>query len=336
MTVPAAAPALGTHPGVAMARHLTTPALVAAIDRLGGRLTEVCGYQLGIRDEHGRHTATVGGKLLRPAFTLLSAVAAGGAPRAAVPAAVAIELLHNASLVHDDIMDGDRTRRGRPTVWAHYGVPLAILAGDALIALGFEVLAETGSSVTPLARTLRLLALGQDSDLDFETRRSVSPSECLAMLTGKTGVLLGCACALGAASAGAPAEWVERFDRWGTHLGVAFQLVDDLLGIWGDPAVTGKPVGADLLSRKKSAPVVAALAADMGLAQLYARPGDWDAREVARVTGLIERTGAREWVRAEIDRRTELAWAELAGLDLDPSARRDLRTLTTALAIRDH
>jgi geranylgeranyl diphosphate synthase type I len=318
-----------------MARHLTAPALVAAVDRLGGRLAEVCGYQIGARDEHGGHTATVGGKLLRPAFTLLSAVAAGGSPRDAVPAATAIELLHNASLVHDDIMDGDRYRRGRPTVWAHYGVPMAILAGDALIALGFEVLGEKGS-VTALARTLRLLALGQDRDLEFETRRSVSVPECLAMLTGKTGVLLGCACALGAASAGAPDEWVDRFDRWGTHLGVAFQLVDDLLGIWGDPAVTGKPVGADLRARKKSAPVVAALSVDLGLARTYASPGDWDDAEVARVTGMIERTGAREWVRSEIDRRTEAAWAELDDLDLEPAARRDLHTLTAALAVRDH
>ncbi|WP_436493814.1 polyprenyl synthetase family protein [Actinokineospora sp. HUAS TT18] len=335
MTVPATV-ALGTHPGVAMARHLTTPALVEAVDRLDGRLTEVCGYQLGFRDEQGRPTTAVGGKLLRPAFALLSAVASGGTPRAAVPAAAAIELLHNASLVHDDIMDGDRLRRGRPTVWARYGVPMAILAGDALIALGFEVLGEAGSDVTALARTLRLLALGQDRDLDFETRRTVSPTECLAMLTGKTGVLLGCACALGAASAGAPEEWVTRFDRWGTHLGVAFQLVDDLLGIWGDPAVTGKPVGADLRARKKSAPVVAALNADVGLAALYARPGEWNDREVAHVTGLIERTGAREWVRAEIDRRTEAAWAELDGLALEPSARHDLESLTAALAVRDH
>ncbi|MGC7101860.1 polyprenyl synthetase family protein [Amycolatopsis lurida] len=224
------------------------------IDRLGGDLATVCGYQLGLCDDTGKPTGGVSGKLPHPAFALLCGAATGARPADVVPSGAAIELLHNASLIHDDIMDGDRERRHRPTVWARFGEATAILAGDALIALGFEVLAAqrhaaTARSVAVLAKTLRLLARGQELDLRFESETGVTVDDCLAMMTGKTCV----------------------------HLGVAFQLADDLLGSWGDPAVTGKPVGADLRARKKSAPVaatfVAGTAGSARIASLYARPG---------------------------------------------------------------
>jgi geranylgeranyl diphosphate synthase, type I len=336
---------LAANPGVLQARALLPPVLRGWIDRLGGELSQVCGYQLGMYDPAGKPTNQIGGKLLRPAFTLLCSAAAGGASVDVVPAGAAIELLHNASLIHDDIMDGDRERRHRPTVWARFGVPAAILAGDALTALGFEVLAShrhpaAAHSTAALARSLRLLTRGQESDLRFESESTVDVGRCLAMMAGKTGALLGCACRLGAAYSPGPPDQATRFERFGVHLGVAFQLVDDVLGIWGDPVVTGKPVGADLRARKKSAPVVAALAAGMPdsarIAALYAGSGDLTDQEVQVLSGLVEVAGGRAWAMAEADRQMSAAWDFLEGLDLDGPARSSLATLTNMLISREY
>jgi geranylgeranyl diphosphate synthase, type I len=333
-------PSLETNPGVLQARALLPPVLRRWTDQLGGELSRVCGYQLGLHDEAGRPTGLIGGKLLRPALTLLCSAATGGRPADVVPAGAAIELLHNGSLIHDDIMDGDRERRHRPTVWARFGVPAAILAGDALIALGFEVLAShrhpaTAHSTAVLARTLRLMARGQDSDLRFERQSTVDLNECLAMMAGKTGTLLGCACRLGAAYSAGPADWADRFERFGVHLGVAFQLLDDMLGIWGDPAVTGKAIGSDLRARKKSAPVAATLAAGSPhFAARYASPDPLTDDDVALLTELIEQAGGREWTMAEAHRQVTAAWDLLDGLDLDGPARSSLATLTSTLMSR--
>lgn len=340
----AARPRATTHSGVLLAQHLLTPVLRHWIAQLGGELSQICGYQLGVCEPDGTPTDRVGGKLLRPAFALLCSEAAGGEPTEVVPAATAIELLHNASLIHDDIMDGDRQRRHQPTVWARFGVSSAILAGDALIALGFEVLANsphpaTGPAIADLAKTLRLLARGQDSDLRFEGETAVGLDECLAMLADKTGVLYGCACRMGAVFAPARPDWAGRFEQFGTHIGVAFQLVDDLLGIWGDPRVTGKPTGSDLRARKKNAPVVAALAAGTAgsaqLSQWYrSSAGECDEDEVALMAELVEDAGGRAWTQAEARRRVSAAWDQLDGLDLDQAARTNLTGLTTAVLSR--
>lgn len=338
--------ALAANPGVRQAKVLLPPVLCGWIDRLGGRLSQVCGYQLGMYDLAGRPTGQIDGKLLRPAFALLCSAATGGQPADVVPAGAAIELLHNASLIHDDIMDGDRERRHRPTVWTRFGVPMAIVAGDALIALAFEVLAShrhpvTTRSTAVLAPTLRLLACGQDSDLRFESESTVDVDKYLAMIARKTGVLLGCACRLGAAySLQGPPDQASRFGRFGVHLGVAFQLVDDVLGIWGDPAVTGKPVGADLRARKKSAPVVATLAAgtpdSAHFAALYAGSGEFTDDDVVLLAGLLEASGGRAWAMAEADRQVSAAWDFLDGLGLDLAARTSLETLTNVLMSREY
>jgi geranylgeranyl diphosphate synthase type I len=330
-------PPPGLNPGVALARRLLPPVLRDWVGRLGGELAEICGYHLGLADPAG-----VSGKLLRPALALLCSSATCGRSADVVPAAAAIELLHNASLIHDDIMDGDRERRHRPTVWARYGVPAAILAGDALIALAFEVLTShrhpaSAEATAVLSRSLRQLARGQDSDLRFTTLATVDPAECLTMIAGKAGALVGCACRLGVAYSPGPPDLVDRFERFGVHLGVALQLVDDVLGIWGDSAVTGKPAGSDLLARKKTAPVVAALAAGTAasarLAGLYARP---DPVDVSLLAELVEAAGGRTWALAEADRQVSAAWDLLDGLGLDPVARSGLVSLTGALMNRDY
>ena len=179
-------------------------------------------------------------------------------------AAVAVELVHNWSLLHDDIMDNDTERRHRPTAWTVFGVGPAILAGDALLALAQDLLLEDDTlkgawaSRCLSAAVLRLVD-GQGEDLAFEKRDDVTLAECLDMAGNKTAALMACACSIGAVHLGAPPTLAMALAGFGAHVGLAFQLTDDLLGIWGAPEVTGKPVRADLRARKKSLPVVAAL-----------------------------------------------------------------------------
>ena len=244
--------------GVETARDLVGPAIAAAVDRLSPEVKKVAAYHLGLDGGGGT------GKALRPALALLSARAAGAAAERGVPAAVAVELVHNFSLLHDDIMDGDTERRHRPTAWTVHGVGAAILAGDALLALAQDILLEdTAAQGLWAARclsaaVLRLIA-GQGADLAFEQRDDVSLAECQTMAGDKTAALMACACSIGAIHVGAPPGLAMGLAGFGAHAGQAFQLTDDLLGIWGAPEVTGKPVRADLRARKKSLPVVAAL-----------------------------------------------------------------------------
>ena len=327
-------------PVLAHTRAQLQPVMAEWIGRLEGRLRQMCGYQLGMLDPDGHVLGVPSGKLLRPAFTLLCAEAVGVAREDVLPAAVAIELLHNASLIHDDIMDRDRERRHRPTVWARFGVPEAILAGDAMIGLGFEVLGSqrhpaAGPALAELAATLRRLGHGQDSDLSSSTRATVSVAECLDTLTGKTGTLFGCACRLGVHFGSAATDLGDRFDRFGMQLGVAFQLVDDELDLWGDAAIIGRSAGSDLRARRRSAPVVFALAeggaASRRLREIYDSDREFDDDDTELLAGLIADTGAREWIRAEIARRVCAAWGALDDVELVPPARTMLADLVAAM-----
>ncbi|MGH9106676.1 MAG: polyprenyl synthetase family protein [Acidimicrobiales bacterium] len=256
------------------ARDLTQPLMREAVDRLVPSIRKVVSYHLGWTDAEGQPIEVLGGKGIRPALAMLSAEAAWAGAEVGAPGGVAVELVHNFSLVHDDLMDGDLERRHRPTVWALWSPSMALLAGDALATLATEVLLGTDNPAAPAAAaalgkaTAEMIA-GQADDLAFEKRRNVSVEECMAMSTAKTGALLGCAASIGAILSGAPPATVRALRDFGRHLGVAFQAVDDLLGIWGDPATTGKPAGNDIRQRKKSMPIVAALAA-----------GDDEAREL--------------------------------------------------------
>src|SRR6204780_824203 len=250
--------------GVAVARDLVGPATEAALNRLSPRVRRVAAYHYGLADADGNPVRVGSGKALRPALALLSARAAGVSAERGVMAAVSVELVHNFSLLHDDIMDGDTERRHRPTAWTVFGVGAAILAGDALLCLAQDILlADQAPQGVWAARCLsaavhRLIA-GQGADLAFERRDDVSLDECLQMAGDKTAALMACACSIGAIGVGAPAELAMGLAGFGAHVGLAFQLTDDLLGIWGAPEMTGKPVRADLRARKKSLPVVAAL-----------------------------------------------------------------------------
>ncbi|AKG42014.1 XiaK protein [Streptomyces xiamenensis] len=297
-------------------RSLLEPALRDTVgSRLNPEMRRIAQYHLGWADADGRPTGSWGGKLVRPTLSLLSARAAGGIAADGIAAAVAIELVHNFSLLHDDIMDGDATRRGRATAWTVFGVPHAILAGDAMVTAATSALLDAphpgarAATASLMTATQRMIS-GQASDVAFERREDVPLAECVRMAGDKTGALLGCACSLGAELVGAEPVLVDRLAAFGEHIGLAFQLIDDLLGIWGDPERTGKQVGADLRVRKKSLPVVAALNADRTeeLRALYLRAEPLTEAEVHRVADLVERAGGRDWARQEADR--QLAAAE--------------------------
>jgi geranylgeranyl diphosphate synthase, type I len=321
-------------------RDVVQPALREAVGRLHPWVAEMAAYSFGWCEVGGAPAAAPGGKGVRQALAVLGAEAAGADGRAGIPAAVAVELVHAFSLLHDDIMDGDATRRRRPAAWKAYGTGPAVLAGDALFALAVETLAATpqaAAAVRLLSAALADLVRGQADDLLFATRPStgperVTPEEYRTMAEGKTGALLGCAVALGAALGGASEGTVGVLDRAGRHLGIAFQPVDDVLGIWGDPAVTGKPVGGDLRERKKTYPVLAALGSPAagGLAELLDAPGR--AEEAA---ALIEASGGRTAALAEARAHTAAARTLLSGVPLAAGAAGDLFRLLDLLAGRE-
>jgi geranylgeranyl diphosphate synthase type I len=304
------------------ARDVVVPGLRREVDALPERMRAIAAYHFGWSDEHGRPGTGSFGKALRPALVLLCAQAVGGDAAAAAPAAVAVELVHNFSLVHDDVMDEDPTRRHRPTVWRVFGVPQAILGGDAMLNLAFRVIAATAPARAAaagalLADTVTRLCEGQALDLEFESRTVLEPAQYERMAAGKTGALIACSCALGALYGGGGLPRVEAFRSVGASLGLAFQVIDDLLGIWGDPSTTGKPVHADLARRKKSWPVLAGLAADGAagaeFARLYrSRPPRADGRaQAAHLASLLEECGARQAARKRARDLLERADAQL-------------------------
>ncbi|MEU4804422.1 family 2 encapsulin nanocompartment cargo protein polyprenyl transferase [Actinosynnema sp. NPDC023587] len=321
------------------------PALRTAVDRLPDSMRVIAGYHLGWWDEHGHPTGADPGKALRPALALLSAQAVGGTAAIALPAAVAVELVHNFSLLHDDVMDGDATRRHRPTAWTVFGVNAAILAGDALLTQALDVLASSGhpaavQAIRVLAAATQRLNDGQAADLAFEERGDVRLDECVRMAQNKTAGLIGAACAVGALFGGGTAEQVEQLRLFGEHVGLAFQFADDLLGIWGDPAVTGKPVFSDLHNRKKSLPVVAALNSDTkagrALDGLYHTDGQLTGAELVRAAGLIEASGAREWSLGRAEDLLTQARAHLRAAEPVTRAARELDALAGIATRRDH
>jgi geranylgeranyl diphosphate synthase type I len=323
------------------------PALRAAVDRLPDAVGRIAGYHFGWRDEKGRPVdgAATGGKSIRPALVLLAAKAVGGTAEQALPAACAAELVHNFSLLHDDVMDRDPTRRHRPACWVVFGSSAAILAGDALLTLAFHVLAdaersEVATGMRMLSPVLYDLVEGQCADLSFEDRADVDLAECLRMAAGKTGALLGGACSLGAIFGGGDDGQVRRLREFGEHLGLAFQFVDDLLGIWGDPGVTGKVVYSDLINRKKSLPVVAALTsgtpAGDELADLYFRDGELTGADLVRAAALIESGGGRLWAQRQAGEHFELALSCLRAGGLDEDGVAELAALARLAVDRDH
>jgi geranylgeranyl diphosphate synthase type I len=265
------------------------------------------------------------------------------APERGVPAAVAVELVHNFSLLHDDIMDGDTERRHRPTAWTVFGVGAAILAGDALLLLAQDLLLEgpapqgLWASRCLSAATARLIA-GQGADLAFESRDDVSLEECRQMAGDKTAALMACACSIGAVYVGAPASLAMGLAGFGAHVGLAFQLTDDLLGIWGAPEITGKPVRSDLRTRKKSLPVVAALTGgtEQGseLRALLTRPEPLDEDDLLHAAGLVDEAGGKAWAEKEADAALTAATGCLDETDMPDDVRAEFAGIAEFITAR--
>ena len=301
------------------------------------------GYHFGWTEADGTPGDGGGGKAVRPALALASAAAAGAPAEVAVDGAVAVELVHNFSLLHDDIMDRDQERHHRATAWTLFGEARALLAGDALANLSTQVLLrpETKERMSATAllvdATARMIA-GQSEDMAREGRLDVTSDECTAMHAAKTGALLSCASAIGAVLAGAGDDIVAPLGRFGIQIGISFQAVDDQLGIWGQPELTGKPKWNDLRQRKSSLPVVYALeqptAEARRLRELLGKP-DLGEKDVGEAAALVEASGGRQHAGEEAERRLALALRELDRAPIDPEARAELAELGRFIVERE-
>ncbi len=305
-------------------------------------------YHLGWVDEAFMPVSDGGGKRLRPLLCLLVTEAVGGPMKRAMPAAVALELLHNFSLAHDDIEDNSATRRGRLSIWKVWSIPQAINVGDGLFALTHLILTQLADRGVPPARAMEAmraftaacvaLTEGQFLDMSFETRLDVTLDEYLQMIQGKTAALIRVACQLGALIAGAPPEIVIHYTRFGEHLGLAFQIQDDWLGVWGEEAITGKPVGDDIRERKKNYPVVYALeqlakTGDPRLDNLYRRENMDEAR-VQAILDILREVDAAAHTQQIVHAYHEQALTALAATGIENQAQTWLTGLARALASR--
>jgi len=253
-------------------------------------------YHTGLETAKGKPADALG-KLLRPGLLLFIAEELGAKSESALPAAIGLELVHNFSLIHDDIEDEDVKRRGRATVWSLIGVAKAINAGDLMIALALIEGSKTSPETTGcLLDAVRDLVDGQSLDLEFESRW-VTPPEYRAMIQLKTGALFRCACELAGLVVGAPSEMSKRLASFGEELGMAFQVRDDILGVWGDESQLGRSAGSDLRKRKKAFPLVAAHErandSDRAFIERVMKSEPMGDRDLKKILEILARLGIR-------------------------------------------
>ena len=268
------------------------------------------------------YTMALGGKRLRPTLVMMACDALGGESGKALDVAAGLEMFHNFTLLHDDVMDKADVRRGKPTVHVKWNDNTAILSGDAMLTMATQLVATGPKEVMALFnRTAMEIYEGQQYDVDFETRDDVTVDEYIEMIRLKTSVLLGCACAMGAMMAGADAEKVETIYKYGENIGLAFQLEDDMLDVWGDEATFGKAIGGDIMNNKKTFLLISAMNMASGADKealerwLAAENPEWD-EKVNAVRGIYERLGLRALAQAKILEYTGKALAELSKLGL--------------------
>ena len=302
-----------------------------------GLLYAILRYHVGLEDERGVAGNHMG-KLLRPSLVLFTAEQLGGKVNRALPAALGLELVHNFSLIHDDIQDADRTRRGRPTVWSRYGVDQAINAGDLMQALAVSqaLLASKDAGQALLGATVEMIE-GQGLDLDVEAK-VVGVAPYLEMIDKKTGALIRCAFRLAAVVASAPTKIEEALVELGREMGRAFQIHDDLLGVWGDGAVTGKPQGSDIRCKKKTLPAAIVLSrvsgADRALLQDIYNKETLSDEDVKKATGVMDQVGARQVGEQMVVDHLGQARAWLAKVPFSESGKEEMEELIDYLARR--
>ncbi len=262
-------------------------------------------YHFGWDEETNgtQQTLSVSGKRVRPLLTCLVSRALSDRHRHVLPAAVAIELIHNFTLIHDDIMDQSLERRHRPTLWSKWGAGQTINAGDGLHALAMSAITRADAPAEIIVKTWEVIsqatlavAQGQMLDVSFETRDDVTTSEYLEMVSNKTASLIECSARIGALFNTEDDETVNAYARFGRALGIAFQIWDDFLGIWGQAEITGKPTGIDIAQKKKSYPVVYAFEkagheSREKLLSVFQKPA-LESQDIEAVISIMERSGA--------------------------------------------
>jgi geranylgeranyl diphosphate synthase type I len=313
---------------------------VELLDRdTGGEMVEMIQYHLGWRDQ-----PAIRGKRLRPLLSVLSCQAAGGEWPACLPVACAIELIHNFTLIHDDIEDKSDTRRGRITIWKRWGVAQAINTGDAVLILAHLSCQRLRQAGVPAATVLDVqraldqaclrLTVGQYQDLAFESLPDVSEATYLEMVEGKTAALIASGTEAGALVADADERTVEAYREFGHHLGLSFQIQDDILGIWGAPEVTGKPAGDDLRSRKKSLPILYGIHTSKEFSELWDLPAV-ESTDIDAMTHVLVGAGALAYAQRASETHMDMALAALeSARPLQPAAD-ELRRLSLNLLGRD-
>ncbi len=299
-------------------------------------------YHMGWEGEEAGAEAQ--GKRIRPILVLMCALAAGGEWQKALPAAAAVELIHNFSLIHDDIQDQSAKRRGRDTVWVKWGVAQAINAGDLMFTLAFSALNEM-RGVLPdavvletfavLQRTCIQLTGGQYLDLSYENLHNLPMEAYWPMIQGKTASLISCCCELGAITAQATTAQRQDFFDFGKRIGLAFQVQDDYLGIWGDAEKTGKSTISDLITGKKTLPVTYALSQEKDFADRWFR-GPIEPKDVNDMVRLLELEGAKDFTNQNADRLTREALAALDRAAVSQPGKNALIEIAQNLINRDY
>ena len=305
-------------------------------------------YHLGLSDEHGNPMISNQGEGLRSSLCMFACEAVGGAPEHALFAAAAIDLTHNFTLIHDDIQDGDRERRHRPTLWAIWGTPKALQAGNVMRTLADQGIQQLHHyQLTPEVVVMCSMLLtsayletveGQYLDLNFEGRTDITTSNYLEMIARKTGALIRCSMQMGALTGNGDARTVQALTQCGTFLGALFQIRDDYLGIWGYEEETGKATGSDLRRKKNSLPMVYALehASATGKEQLqaiYAKEQVED-KDVASTLALLTELGTPEYVQGLAETHADHALKALDGIDLVPGTKEEFYALVQFLLTR--
>jgi len=301
---------------------------------------EMLTYHMGWTGEGAGPEAT--GKRIRPLLVLLSTAACEADWQSALPAAAAVELVHNFSLVHDDIQDNSDKRRGRPTTWVKWGAPMAINAGDALFVISNQAIIDLKQSYSAevvvraaeiLHNTCLDLTRGQFLDMSYEERLNLGVDDYWPMVAGKTAALLSACCHIGALLGGADESTQEAYRSFGHYLGLAFQVQDDILGIWGDEALTGKSAASDLVEGKKSLPVLAGLGANGKFASRW-KQGPIQSAEVEEFARILATEGGYEKANDAAKQMTDLALMSLREADPQGEAGAALFNLTDKLLKR--
>jgi geranylgeranyl diphosphate synthase type I len=329
-------------------RNAVRVELENVLDTCPPALRNVLRYHMGWQDRQGRPCGGESGKFVRSTLCLLCCQIVGGDTKQVMPAAAAVELVHNFSLIHDDIEDASRERHHRPTVWKVWGEPQAINAGDAMFTLAYLALLrlrEEGIPDEKVVCAIEMLSLacldlceGQYLDIDYENRLDVTVNHYLDMAAGKTAALFAASTSLGAYLGSGDDKLVDAFQRFGKELGIAYQIHDDILGIWGTEERIGKSTG-DIAQKKKTLPVVYGLQnsdreARRMLEGLYSQKsikGD----DIRRVRGILEQSGARDYAGNLAGQYHRKAMAHLEAIRLDRSGQAALKEMARSLVGRD-